>query len=74
MTNQPRTVLVTRVSSGLGRAFAAAALRAGHRVVGTVRRPEDAESFAALHPRHAHVRLLDVTDERATAAACDGGG
>jgi NAD(P)-dependent dehydrogenase (short-subunit alcohol dehydrogenase family) len=68
MTNQPRTVFVTGVNSGLGRAFAAAALGAGHRVVGTVRRPEDVESFADLHPRHAHVRLLDVTDERATAA------
>ena len=64
MVNRPRTLLVTGVSSGLGRAFAAAALTAGHRVVGTVRQPEDAESFAALNPTDAHARLLDVTDER----------
>ena len=61
-------MLVTGVSSGLGRSFAAAALRAGHRVVGTIRRPEDAESFAALHPTDAFARLLDVTDEGAIAA------
>ena len=68
MIPRPRTVLVTGVSSGLGRAFAVAALTAGHRVIGTVRRPEDAESFAALHPTDAYVRLLDVTDDQAIAA------
>jgi NAD(P)-dependent dehydrogenase (short-subunit alcohol dehydrogenase family) len=61
----PRTFLITGVSSGLGRAFAASALDAGHRVVGTVRRDGDADSFAALAPGRAHPFVLDVTDYEA---------
>jgi NAD(P)-dependent dehydrogenase (short-subunit alcohol dehydrogenase family) len=57
------------VSSGLGRAFAAGALAAGHRVVGTVRRDEDAEVFAELAPDRAHPLVLDVTDFAAIPAA-----
>ncbi|BBY61944.1 oxidoreductase [Mycolicibacterium helvum] len=59
-----KTFLITGVSSGLGRAFAEAALEAGHTVVGTVRRQAELESFEALAPT-AHGRLLDVTDEEA---------
>jgi NAD(P)-dependent dehydrogenase (short-subunit alcohol dehydrogenase family) len=62
-----RTFLVTGVSSGLGRAFAAAALSAGHRVIGTVRRPEDAEAFGAR--AGAYPLLLDVTDYAAVPGA-----
>lgn len=58
-----RTFLITGVSSGLGRAFAHAALEAGHRVVGTLRRSDDAAAFEALSPGRAHARLLDVTDD-----------
>jgi NAD(P)-dependent dehydrogenase (short-subunit alcohol dehydrogenase family) len=58
-----KTILITGVSSGLGRAFAEGALAAGHRVVGTVRRPEDTTAFEALAPGRAHTRLLDVTDD-----------
>lgn len=50
------------MSSGLGRAFAAGALAAGHRVIGTVRRDKDVERFAAVAPGRAHPLLLDVTD------------
>jgi NAD(P)-dependent dehydrogenase (short-subunit alcohol dehydrogenase family) len=57
-----KTFLITGVSSGLGRAFAAGALAAGHRVIGTVRRVEDAERFAVVAPGQAHPLLLDVTD------------
>ncbi|WP_037855291.1 oxidoreductase [Streptomyces sp. NRRL S-340] len=57
--------LVTGVSSGLGRAFAQAALAAGHTVVGTVRSEEDLRVFEALGPGHAHGRVLDVTDDDA---------
>ncbi|MGV0850386.1 oxidoreductase [Mycolicibacterium phlei] len=63
-----KTFLITGVSSGLGRAFAAGALAAGHRVVGTVRRPVDADAFEALVPDRAHARLLDVTDDAAVHA------
>lgn len=45
-----KTLLITGVSSGFGRAFAQAALDAGHTVVGTVRNAGAAETFAALGP------------------------
>lgn len=60
-----KTFLITGVSSGLGRAFAMAALRAGHTVVGTVRKDADAAAFAAVNPGRAHARILDVTDDDA---------
>jgi NAD(P)-dependent dehydrogenase (short-subunit alcohol dehydrogenase family) len=62
MAKTKKTFFITGVSSGLGRAFAAGALEAGHRVVGTVRRQGDAEAFAALAPDRAHSLVLDVTD------------
>lgn len=42
-----RTFLITGVSSGLGRAFATAALEAGHTVTGTVRNPSGLPSTTA---------------------------
>ncbi len=57
---KPKTFMITGVSSGLGRAFAIGALAAGHRVIGTVRRREDARVFGALE--RAFPLLLDVTD------------
>jgi len=59
---RPKTFLITGVSSGLGRAFAAGALEAGHHVIGTVRRTEQAEAFAALDRARAHAVILDVTN------------
>ncbi|MEU9125438.1 oxidoreductase [Streptomyces sp. NPDC048506] len=56
--------LITGASSGLGRAFTEGALRAGHTVCGTVRKPQDAVALEALAPGRAHARLLDVTDGR----------
>lgn len=55
-----KTFLITGVSSGLGRAFATAALADGHHVIGTVRRPADARTFAASE--RAFPLVLDVTD------------
>ncbi|WP_422741846.1 oxidoreductase [Mycobacterium sp. WMMD1722] len=66
-----RTLFITGVSSGLGHAFATAALSAGDAVVGTVRRPADAEAFTALAPGRAHARLLDVTDDDAVFRTVD---
>ncbi|KAA9150359.1 oxidoreductase [Amycolatopsis acidicola] len=57
--------LITGVSTGLGRAFAQAALAAGHTVVGTVRSEQDLAAFGELEPGRAHGRILDVTDEDA---------
>ncbi|MFJ2767196.1 oxidoreductase [Streptomyces sp. NPDC087300] len=62
-----RTFLITGVSSGLGRAFAVAALEAGHTVIGTVRNPDQTAAFEELAPGRAHARVLDVTDTGAVA-------
>jgi NAD(P)-dependent dehydrogenase (short-subunit alcohol dehydrogenase family) len=66
-----RTFFITAVGSGLGRAFAQEALAAGHRVVGTVRKPDQIAEFEALAPGRAHGRLLDVTDEDAVIAVVE---
>jgi NAD(P)-dependent dehydrogenase (short-subunit alcohol dehydrogenase family) len=68
-TNMRKTFLITGVSSGFGKAFALAALGAGHRVIGTVRRRDDAEAFATLAPGRAYPLSLDVTMYEAIAAA-----
>jgi NAD(P)-dependent dehydrogenase (short-subunit alcohol dehydrogenase family) len=52
---------ITGVSSGFGRAIANAALKAGHRVIGTVRTQQAAAEFEAQICGEAHVKLLDVT-------------
>ncbi len=62
-----RTFLVTGVSSGLGRAFATAALEAGHTVIGTVRNPDRIAAFEQFAPGRAHARVPDVTDTDAIA-------
>jgi len=54
-------LLITGVSSGFGRAFAVAALAAGHRVVGTVRNEDARREFENLHPERSHAILLDLT-------------
>jgi NAD(P)-dependent dehydrogenase (short-subunit alcohol dehydrogenase family) len=56
-----KLLLITGVSSGFGHALARQALADGHRVVGTVRNAQAAESFEALCRGRAHARLLDVT-------------
>ncbi len=66
MTSSKR-FLITGVSSGLGKAFAEAALAAGHRVIGTVRNAAAASAFTVLAPDRAHAVLLDVTDFAAIA-------
>jgi NAD(P)-dependent dehydrogenase (short-subunit alcohol dehydrogenase family) len=55
-----KTFLITGVSSGLGKAFAEAALSNGHTVIGTVRQHEAATKFRTLSER-AHPLILDVT-------------
>ena len=58
----PKVVIITGTSSGLGRAFGQALLEAGYRVVGTVRNPQAALDFEQLKPGAAFARTLDVTD------------
>ncbi len=61
--------LITGVNSGFGRAFAEAALAVGHRVVGTVRKPDAAAAFEQQAPGRAHAVVLDLTDFDAIAPA-----
>src|SRR5277367_1503665 len=56
-----KTFFITGVSSGFGRAIANAALKAGHRVIGTVRTEQAAAEFETQISGEAHVKLLDVT-------------
>lgn len=68
MNTSQKTILITGVSSGFGRAFAVEALRAGHRVVGTVRRSEDATAYETLDATNAIAKIVDLTDEQAIVA------
>ncbi|MBV8501166.1 MAG: oxidoreductase [Paucibacter sp.] len=61
MKNATKTFLITGANGGLGHAFAEAALKAGHLVVGTVRREEDRRAFEALHRTRAKAVILDVS-------------
>jgi len=63
-----RTVSITGASSGLGRALALHAARAGDRVAISARRAEALEEVASLAPE-IHTFPLDITDREA-AAAC----
>jgi len=57
-----KTLLITGVSSGFGRALAQEALAAGHKVVGTVRSAQARREFESLSAHAAWGRVLDVTD------------
>lgn len=61
MLDDDAVILVTGVSSGLGRAFAEAVVAAGYKVVGTVRSDDDAAQFSALGA-DAHPLKLDMRD------------
>jgi NAD(P)-dependent dehydrogenase (short-subunit alcohol dehydrogenase family) len=57
-----KTLLITGVSSGFGRALAQEALAEGHKVVGTVRSADAKREFESLSTSAAFARVLDVTD------------
>ncbi|CAN5240018.1 oxidoreductase [soil metagenome] len=63
-----RLFLITGVNSGLGRAFAEAALEAGDIVIGTVRSLQAATAYEAFALGRAHALVLDVADFEAVAA------
>lgn len=56
-----KTLLITGVSSGFGRALAQEALTCGYRVVGTVRNAAAKTEFEQLHADNAFAVELDVT-------------
>ncbi|MCU1527854.1 MAG: short chain dehydrogenase [Frondihabitans sp.] len=63
-----KTILISGVSSGFGRALAIEAVKQGHQVVGTVRSAEAAKEFESLDPGRVTARLLDLSDTAAIAA------
>lgn len=65
-----RTVLVTGASSGIGRDVALYLNDQGYRVIGTVRKPADADALtqAAAHPEALHAVHCDVTSDDDVAA------
>lgn len=63
------TWLITGCSTGLGRAFAEAALTHGHDVVVTARQAAKVQDLADAHPDTALALALDVTDESQVTAA-----
>ena len=62
-----KTLFITGVSSGFGRAIANAALAAGHQVVGTVRNEAARAEFEEQLRGRLHARLLDVSQFDAVA-------
>ena len=75
MTPQTRTDkktlvwLITGSSRGLGRALAEAVLAAGHNLVATARDPKQLSDLVERYRDQVRAVALDVTDERAAAAA-----
>lgn len=64
-----KTWLITGSTGGLGRHIAEAALKAGHNVVGTARRPEALKDLADQYGDRFLAVLLDVTNEEQAQAA-----
>ena len=60
-----KVILITGVSSGLGRAIARAGLYHGHTVVGTFRNETQRLEFEQLSPGRSIGRILDVVDTAA---------
>jgi NAD(P)-dependent dehydrogenase (short-subunit alcohol dehydrogenase family) len=61
-----KTLLITGAGSGFGRALFHASLKAGHTVVGTVRREKDRDALATLSAEgRSRAVVLDVTDSSA---------
>ena len=75
MTPQPRSDkktlvwLITGSSRGLGRALAEAVLAAGHKLVATARDTKQLSDLVERYRDQVRAVALDVTDERAAAAA-----
>jgi NAD(P)-dependent dehydrogenase (short-subunit alcohol dehydrogenase family) len=57
-----KTIFITGVSTGFGKALALEAIAAGHRVIGTLRTEAALQAFESLSQDLAHGVILDVTD------------
>jgi NAD(P)-dependent dehydrogenase (short-subunit alcohol dehydrogenase family) len=67
----PSAWLITGCSTGIGREIASAALRKGHKVAVTARKPAAVQDLVDTHPDQAIGLPLDVTDRHQIAAAVD---
>ena len=65
---EDKTVLITGVSSGLGKELAARLLAKGANVAGTFRRADQADAFSAGDPNRALGVVMDITDTGAVDA------
>ena len=61
MTEQKRVWFITGISSGLGKCLAEEVVKAGDKVVGTLRKAEQVEYFNLLYPGQAIAVQMDVT-------------
>ena len=68
---EPRPIVVTGVSTGIGRAIAQSLVASGHPVFGSVRTAEDAAAFEAELGGAAKALVFDVRDEAAIRAAAE---
>ena len=66
-----RPIIVTGVSSGIGRAIAVAAIESGIPVFGSVRTAEDAKAFERELGPSAKALQFDLRDDRAISAAAE---
>jgi NAD(P)-dependent dehydrogenase (short-subunit alcohol dehydrogenase family) len=57
-----KTLFITGISTGFGKALAEEALTAGYNVVGTVRNQQAKDEFDKRLPGRSHAVILDVTD------------
>ncbi len=57
-----KTILITGISTGIGYCAAKAFTAAGYRVIGTVRKPEDAERLKHELGKNLYPVLCDVTN------------
>jgi NAD(P)-dependent dehydrogenase (short-subunit alcohol dehydrogenase family) len=64
-----RSVVVTGVSTGIGRGTAKVLVEKGFRVFGSVRKPSDAERVSSELGPGFHALLFDITDEQAVRRA-----
>lgn len=71
MTGRPKTVVVTGVSTGIGRATAAELVAHGYHVFGSVRRRSDGDELSGQLAERFTPLVFDVTDRAAISAAAE---
>ena len=67
----PKTILITGASTGFGRALAEEAVKRGHNIVATARKPESLQALIDEHGDKVLGVKLDVTDRGTIQAAFD---